>query len=65
MMDGELWLTPTHMIERPFGELNLTPNSELTLAAEAEGNIVCINPEDGLHMYFVPGPREGLLVPSV
>lgn len=64
MMAGELWLTPTHMIDRPFGKLNLTPNSELTLAAEAEGKIVCINPESGSHMYFVPGPREGLLVPS-
>ena len=54
MMEGERWLTPTHIIERPFGELNLTPNPEWTLAAEAEGKIVCINPVNGSHMYFAP-----------
>ena len=62
MMAGERWLTPTHTIDRPFGELNLTPNPEIALAAEAEGKIVCINPVNGSHMYFVPGSREGLLV---
>ena len=66
MMAGELWLSPTHNFTLWLeGELNLTPSSETTLAADAEGKIVCIQPENAKWVTFLLGPREGLPVPSV